>query len=165
MIWHAFFQPFIEFGFMRRALVVCLALSLSTTMLGVFLLLRRMSLMGDALSHAILPGVAVGYLLSGMSLLAMTLGGFIAGIVVALVAGWVSRRTPLKEDASFAGFYLGSLALGVTLVSLRGSSTMYPPSSTTGPLWPLRSRRMVISDTPSREAASFRCSLSLRLSA
>ena len=81
MIWHTFFQPFIEFGFMRRALVVCLALSLSTTMLGVFLLLRRMSLMGDALSHAILPGVAVGYLLSGMSLLAMTLGGFIAGIV------------------------------------------------------------------------------------
>ena len=122
MIWHTFFQPFIEFGFMRRALLVCLALSLSTTMLGVFLLLRRMSLMGDALSHAILPGVAVGYLVSGMSLLAMTIGGFIAGIAVALVAGWVSRRTPLKEDASFAGFYLGSLALGVTLVSLRGSS-------------------------------------------
>ncbi|WLI79047.1 metal ABC transporter permease [Kosakonia sp. H02] len=122
MIWHLFLQPFIEFGFMRRALVVCLALSISTTSLGVFLLLRRMSLMGDALSHAILPGVAVGYLLSGMSLLAMSIGGFIAGIVVALVAGWVSRRTPLKEDASFAGFYLGSLALGVTLVSLRGSN-------------------------------------------
>ena len=122
MIWHTFIQPFIEFGFMRRALLVCLALSLSTTMLGVFLLLRRMSLMGDALSHAILPGVAAGYLLNGMSLLAMTVGGFIAGIAVALVAGWVSRRTPLKEDASFAGFYLGSLALGVTLVSLRGSN-------------------------------------------
>nr|WP_318383724.1 metal ABC transporter permease [uncultured Enterobacter sp.] len=122
MIAHFLFQPFIEFGFMRRALIVCLALSVSTTALGVFLLLRRMSLMGDALSHAILPGVAVGYLLSGMSLLAMSIGGFIAGITVALVAGAVSRRTPLKEDASFAGFYLGSLALGVTLVSLRGSS-------------------------------------------
>ncbi|WP_312278434.1 metal ABC transporter permease [Kosakonia cowanii] len=122
MIWHLFFQPFIEYGFMRRALVVCLTLSVSTTALGIFLLLRRMSLMGDALSHAILPGVAVGYLLSGMSLLAMSVGGFIAGIAVALVAGWVSRRTPLKEDASFAGFYLGSLALGVTLVSLRGSN-------------------------------------------
>ena len=122
MIWHLFFQPFIEYGFMRRALVVCLALSVSTTALGVFLQLRRMSLMGDALSHAILPGVAVGYLLSGMSLLAMSIGGFIAGITVALVAGLVSRRTPLKEDASFAGFYLGSLALGVTLVSLRGSN-------------------------------------------
>ena len=122
MMWHLLFQPFIEYGFMRRALVVCLALSVSTTALGVFLLLRRMSLMGDALSHAILPGVAVGYLLSGMSLLAMSVGGFIAGITVALVAGLVSRRTPLKEDASFAGFYLGSLALGVTLVSLRGSN-------------------------------------------
>ena len=66
--------------------------------------------------------MAVGYLVNGMSLLAMTVGGFIAGIAVALVAGWVSRRTPLKEDASFAGFYLGSLALGVTLVSLRGSN-------------------------------------------
>jgi len=52
----------------------------------------------------------------------MSIGGFIAGIVVALVAGLVSRRTPLKEDASFAGLYLGSLALGVTLVSLRGSN-------------------------------------------
>lgn len=122
MIWHTFFLPFIEFGFMRRALMVCLALSLSTTLLGVFLLLRRMSLMGDALSHAILPGVAVGYLMNGMSLLAMTIGGFVAGIAVALGAGWVSRRTLLKEDASFAGFYLGSLALGVTLVSLRGSN-------------------------------------------
>lgn len=122
MIWHTFFQPFIEFGFMRRALMVCLALSLSTTLLGVFLLLRRMSLMGDALSHAILPGVAVGYLMNGMSLLAMTIGGFVAGIAVVLGAGWVSRRTLLKEDASFAGFYLGSLALGVTLVSLRGSN-------------------------------------------
>jgi len=64
-------QPFIEYGFMRRALVACLALSISTTALGVFLLLRRMSLMGDALSHAILPGVAIGYLLNGMSLMAM----------------------------------------------------------------------------------------------
>ncbi len=86
---------------MRRALVVCFALSLSTTMLGVLLLLRRMSLMGDALSHAILPGVAAGYLLNGMSLLAMSVGGFIAGIAVALVAGWVSRRTPLKRGRQF----------------------------------------------------------------
>lgn len=107
MIWHTFFQPFIEFGFMRRALVVCLALSLSTTMLGVFLLLRRMSLMGDALSHAILPGVAVGYLLSGMSLLAMTLGGFIAGIVVALVAGWVSRMDTVKRGRQFCRILSG----------------------------------------------------------
>ncbi|STV11515.1 Zinc ABC transporter [Klebsiella pneumoniae subsp. pneumoniae] len=122
MIWHTFFQPFIEFGFMRRALVVCLALSLSTTMLGVFLLLRRMSLMGDALSHAHSPRRGGGVSAERHVAAGHDPRGFIAGIVVALVAGWVSRRTPLKEDASFAGFYLGSLALGVTLVSLRGSS-------------------------------------------
>ncbi|XOD70108.1 MAG: metal ABC transporter permease [Sodalis sp. (in: enterobacteria)] len=115
-------DPFINYGFMRRALVACLSLSLSTAPLGTFLLLRRMSLIGDALSHAILPGVAIGYLISGMSLIVMGIGGFIAGLVVAILSGLVSSMTPLKEDASFAGFYLGSLALGVTLVSLRGSS-------------------------------------------
>ncbi|AIN47007.1 metal ABC transporter permease [Candidatus Palibaumannia cicadellinicola] len=115
-------DPFISYGFMRRALVACFALSFSTTPLGVFLLLRRMSLVGDALSHAILPGVAIGYLVYGMSRVAMGIGGFIAGVVVAVLSGWVSTMTPLKEDASFAGFYLGSLALGVILVSLRGSS-------------------------------------------
>lgn len=116
------FYPFIEFGFMRRALIACVALSISATPLGVFLSLRRMSLIGDALSHAVLPGAAIGYLLSGLSLVAMGIGGLIAGLAVALLSGAVSRFTPLREDASFAGFYLGSLALGVTLVSLRGSS-------------------------------------------
>nr|WP_255697738.1 MULTISPECIES: metal ABC transporter permease [unclassified Pantoea] len=107
---------------MRHALVACLALALSATPLGVFLSLRRMSLVGDALSHAVLPGAAMGYLISGLSLVAMGIGGLIAGLAVALLSGAVSRYTPLKEDASFSGFYLGSLALGVTLVSLRGSS-------------------------------------------
>ena len=122
MLFHLLADPFIEFGFMRRALIACIALSISATPLGVFLLLRRMSLVGDALSHAVLPGAAIGYLISGMSLVAMGIGGFIAGLAVAMLSGLVSRRTQLKEDASFAGFYLGSLALGVTLVSLRGSS-------------------------------------------
>lgn len=122
MLLHLLADPFTSFGFMRRALVACLALSLSSAPLGVLLLLRRMSLVGDALSHAVLPGAAIGYLISGMSLVAMGAGGFVAGLAVAMLSGVVSRRTPLKEDASFAGFYLGSLALGVTLVSLRGSS-------------------------------------------
>lgn len=122
MFYHFVIDPFIQFGFMRRALVACLALSVSLSVPGVFLLLRRMSLAGDALSHAILPGVSIGYLIYGLSLFAMGLGGMIAGLVVALASGWISQRTPLREDASFAGFYLGSLALGVTLVSLHGSS-------------------------------------------
>jgi zinc/manganese transport system permease protein len=115
-------SPFVEFSFMRRALVGCLALSLGAPPIGVFLMLRRMSLMGDALSHAVLPGAAIGYLLFGLSLPAMSLGGFIAGLAVALAAGLVARATLLREDASLAGFYLVSLALGVLIVSIRGSN-------------------------------------------
>jgi zinc/manganese transport system permease protein len=115
------FGPFVEFGFMRRALVGCLALSLSAPPVGVFLMLRRMSLMSDAMSHAILPGAAVGFLVAGLSLPAMTLGGLAAGLAVALMAGLVTRSTVIKEDASLAAFYLISLAGGVLLVSLRGS--------------------------------------------
>jgi len=114
--------PFLDYGFMRRALAGAFALSFGAAPLGVFLVLRRMSLMGDAMSHAILPGVAAGFLLSGLSLTAMLIGGIVTGLAVALLAGMVSRLTPLREDASFAAFYLISLGLGVLLVSLRGSS-------------------------------------------
>ena len=115
-------SPFIEFGFMRRALAGCLALSLGATPVGVFLMLRRMSLAGDAMSHAILPGAAVGYLIAGLSLPAMTFGGLVAGLAVAVLAGGVARNTVIKEDASLATFYLLSLSAGVLIISLRGSS-------------------------------------------
>ena len=121
-VYDFFLQPLLEFGFMRRALVACLALSVSAGPIGCFLVLRRMSLMGDAMSHAILPGAAIGFLLAGLSLWAMSLGGLVAALLVALLAGGMSRLTPLKEDAAMAGFYLISLALGVLLVSLKGSN-------------------------------------------
>lgn len=115
-------SPFVEFSFMRRALTGCLALSLGAPPIGVFLMLRRMSLMGDAMSHAILPGAAIAYLLAGLSLFAMSLGGFAAGLAVALAAGLVARSTVLREDASLAAFYLISLALGVLIISVKGSN-------------------------------------------
>lgn len=120
-LWDAVFAPFAEFAFMRRALVATLALSLSAAPLGVFLTLRRMSLLGDALSHAVLPGVAIGFMLSGLSLTAMALGGVAAGMLVAAIAGLVTRFTTLKEDASLAAIYLVALALGVTLISGHGT--------------------------------------------
>jgi len=117
-----FIGPFEEFAFMRRAMAGCLALALGATPMGVFLTLRRMSLTGDAMSHAILPGAAVGYLLAGLSLGAMTIGGVIAGFTVALLSGWVARTTAAREDSSLAAFYLISLAIGVLIVSMRGSN-------------------------------------------
>ena len=115
-------QPFIEYAFMRRALVACLALALGGAPIGVFLVLRRMSLMGDAISHAILPGAAIGFLVAGLSIWVMSIGGLVAGLSVALLAGIISRTTLLREDASMAGFYLMSLAFGVLIVSMRGSN-------------------------------------------
>ena len=122
MIYDALIAPFTEFEFMRRALAAVIALSLGGAPIGVFLMLRRMSLVGDAMAHAILPGAAIGFLLSGLNLFAMTAGGLIAGFTVAILAGVVARTTELKEDASLATFYLASLALGVTIVSIKGTN-------------------------------------------
>jgi zinc/manganese transport system permease protein len=115
-------SPFVEFGFLRRALVGCLALSLAAPPLGVFLMLRRMSLTADVLAHGILPGVAAGFLLAGLSVTAMSLGGLAAGLVVAIGAGALSRATGGREDAALAGLYLVALALGVTLISTRAGA-------------------------------------------
>jgi len=115
-------SPFTEFAFMKRSLIACLALALGSAPIGVILMLRRMSLFGEAMSHAILPGAAVGFMVAGYSLPAISVGGVLAGLVVALAAGIATRSTDQREDASFAAFYLIALALGVTLISTRGSS-------------------------------------------
>jgi zinc/manganese transport system permease protein len=114
-------DPFLDFAFMRRALLGCVALSLAAPPLGVFLVHRRLSLIGDALGHAILPGIALGATIAGLSVAAMSAGGVIAGLVIVLGAGLAARGTGIREDASLAGFYLVSLALGVAIVSAGGS--------------------------------------------
>ncbi len=113
--------PFADFAFMRRALAGCLALALGSGPVGLMLVLRRMSLMGDAMSHAVLPGAALGFMWFGLSLPAMSVGGFFAGVVVAMLAGLATRFSNLKEDANFAAFYLMALALGVLMISKSGN--------------------------------------------
>jgi zinc/manganese transport system permease protein len=121
-MYDTFIAPFAEFEFMRRALAGVLALAFGAGPIGVFLMLRRMSLVGDAMAHAILPGAAVGFLISGLNLFAMAGGGLIAGFVVALTAGLIARSTELKEDASLAAFFIISLAVGVTIISVKGTN-------------------------------------------
>jgi zinc/manganese transport system permease protein len=116
MIEDFLFAPF-ALGFMRRALAGCLALSVAGPPLGVFLVLRRMSLMSDVLQHAILPGIAIGAAIAGFSVVAMGAGGIAAGLVVALLAGWLSRATGGREDSQLAAIYLLALAIGVVIVS------------------------------------------------
>lgn len=115
-------QVFQDNHFLLRALIACIGISFICPILGVFLMLRRMSLVGDAISHSILPGVALGFMFGGMSVFAMAFGGLIAGVVTTIMAGVVSRKTNIQEDASFAGFYLISLALGVIIISRSGTN-------------------------------------------
>ena len=101
-LYSLFIAPFADFAFMQRALFGSLMLSLGACPVGVFLMLRRMSLSGDAMAHAILPGAAAGFLLYGLEILPMTVGGLIAGMVVALGAGALCGVTKHPEDATKA---------------------------------------------------------------
>jgi zinc/manganese transport system permease protein len=122
MLYDTLIAPFADFEFMRRALLGTFALAFGAPPIGVFLMLRRMSLIGDAMAHAILPGAAIGFLFAGLSLPAMAGAGLIAGFLIAIGAGLIARSTQLKEDASLAALFVISLALGVTIVSLKGNN-------------------------------------------
>lgn len=117
-----FLNPFQDYLFMRRALAACMAIVLSSAPLGVLLVQRRMSLMGEALSHGTLPGIAIAYLIGGMWLPALTMGGALAGLAVAFISHLISRKTVLKEDAAFSSLYIGALALGILILSLKEGS-------------------------------------------
>lgn len=114
--------PFAEFGFLRRALVGCLALAVAAPPLGVFLTLRRMSLTAEVLSHAVLPGIAAAYWVAGLSAAAMWAGGLAAGLIVALGAGALARATGGREDSTLTALYLLALAAGVAMISVSGGT-------------------------------------------
>lgn len=117
-----FITPFTDYAFMRRALVVAFASALAGAPAGVMLVQRRMSLMGEALSHGVLPGIALAYFFFGMNSLAFGVGGTLAGLLIALLSYAVSQKTALKEDATFSSFYLIALALGFFILSMKGTN-------------------------------------------
>ncbi len=102
---------------LRSAAAGGLALAFGGAPLGVLLIARRMSLSGDALSHGILPGAAIAYLLAGPNPLALTAGALVAALVVVSLSSLLARTRRLPEDAAFAVIYLSALALGVLLLS------------------------------------------------
>jgi zinc/manganese transport system permease protein len=111
-----FLEPF-RHDFMGRALVVSTLLSVSGGLLGPFLLLRRLALMGDALSHSLLPGICLAWLCFGPSPAALFVGALLAGLLTALGGAAVSRLTRVKEDAAFGALFLVFFASGITLLS------------------------------------------------
>ncbi|MBN1631947.1 MAG: metal ABC transporter permease [Thermoleophilia bacterium] len=105
-------DPF-AMGFMQRALVASIIVGVVCAIIGCYIVLRSMAFLGDALAHAILPGVAVAYL-AGANLLA---GALIAGVIVAVGISYVSRAGTIKEDTAIGIFFAAALALGVVLIS------------------------------------------------
>lgn len=113
--------PFETFGFMRIALVASLALALANGPIGTLLLMRHESLDGNVLSHAVMPGAALGFLYAGYSLAALTLGGLLTGLAVAGLAALMASTRPQRQDAGLIAFYLVSLSFGIMIVAARGS--------------------------------------------
>ncbi len=111
-----------NYAFMRRAFVVTAILSASVAPVGAFLVLRRLSLAGEAMAHAITPGVVIGFVTAGLSVMSLLFGGLIAGLGVAVLTAYLARNTILRSDASLASLYLIALAIGIFILSAAGSA-------------------------------------------
>ncbi len=105
-------EPF-ALGFMQRSLIASVIVGVVCSLIGCYVVLRSMAFLGDALAHAILPGVAVAYL-AGVNLLA---GALVAGLLVAVGISFVSRSGTIREDTAIGVFFAAALALGVVLIS------------------------------------------------
>ncbi len=112
----------LEYDFMLRALAATSVLSFSIAPVGAFLVLRRLSLAGEAMAHAIVPGIVIGFVVAGLSVASMVVGGLAAGITVAILTSLLARFTIIREDASLASLYLIALALGIFILSASGSA-------------------------------------------
>lgn len=108
-----------------KAFLGCALLSISSGPLGIFLMLRRMTLVGDMLSHGLLPGVGLGLIIFGPSLLAMSIVGGVFSIILAGATTWAAHHLRLNEDAAFAGIYLVSLAVGALLLGQNQDNLMH----------------------------------------
>ena len=112
----------LQYEFMLRALAATSVLSFSVAPVGAFLVLRRLSLAGEAMAHAIVPGIVIGFVVAGLSVASMIVGGLAAGITVAILTSVLARYTIIREDASLASLYLIALALGIFILSAAGSA-------------------------------------------
>ena len=112
----------LQYDFMLRALTATTVLSFSVAPVGAFLVLRRLSLAGEAMAHAIVPGIVIAFVIAGLSVASMIVGGLTAGITVAVLTSLLARKTIIREDASLASLYLIALALGIFILSAAGSA-------------------------------------------
>jgi len=104
-------------AYAQRALLASVLVGITCGLLGVFIVLRNMSLIGDALSHAILPGVVAGFLIAGHSLIAFFTGSVVAGLTAATAITWLQRKVKAREDAAIGIIFSAMFALGIIGIS------------------------------------------------
>src|SRR5699024_2616829 len=107
-----------EFAFMQRALITSVMVGIVSGVIGTYIVLRGLSLMGDAISHAVLPGVAISYMLE----IGLFFGAVVTGLLTALGIGYVQQSTKLKSDTAIGIVFSAAFALGVVLISLAQAS-------------------------------------------
>lgn len=108
---------YLRLAFMGRALVAVIIIGVVSGVIGAYVVTRGMAFMGDAMAHSVLPGVAVAFLVAGSSGQSLLVGGLAAGVIAALIIGFLTRRGRLAEDTAIGIVFAGMLALGVGLIS------------------------------------------------
>jgi manganese/iron transport system permease protein len=111
--WQLLWEP-LQYGFMQRSLVVAILVGLICAVVGSYLMVQRLALLGDAISHSVLPGLAIAFWL-GMNIF---VGAFLAGILSTVLITWIRTRSPIKEDAAMGIVFSSFFALGITLITL-----------------------------------------------
>ncbi|HEY9749587.1 MAG TPA: metal ABC transporter permease [Allocoleopsis sp.] len=112
-MWHALLEP-LQYEFMQRSLVIAILVGLICAVVGSYLMVQRLALLGDAISHSVLPGLAIAFMIGAN----IFVGAFIAGVFSTMAIAWIRARSPIKEDAAMGIVFSAFFALGVTLITL-----------------------------------------------
>jgi manganese/iron transport system permease protein len=104
----------LQYSFMQRSLMIAIIVGLLCAVVGSYLMVQRLALLGDAISHSVLPGLAIAFMLGGN----IYIGAFIAGVVSTIAIAWIKTRSPIKEDAAMGIVLSAFFALGITLITV-----------------------------------------------
>ncbi len=112
-LFRIFIEP-LQYGFMQRSIIVAIIIGIICAVVGSYLMVQKLALLGDAISHSVLPGLAIAYII-GINIF---IGAFIAGLISTILINIIRRRSPIKEDAAMGIVFSAFFALGVTLITI-----------------------------------------------
>lgn len=104
----------LQYSFMQRSLAIAILVGIICSVVGSYLMVQRLALLGDAISHSVLPGLAIAFLLGAN----IFVGAFISGVLSTMVIAWIAKRSPIKEDAAMGIVFSAFFALGITLITI-----------------------------------------------